>query len=103
MNRQQKTFAALAIALASMTAHAQDPAPVVDRSHQDADGSTMQYATQADRAEAQSAAQADDEAGRVDRSVIARAVRRERSFARHAAPVTNDAVLADGVTIDGGS
>jgi hypothetical protein len=104
-----KAFAPFAVALATLaatTAMAEDRSATPDCSRQATGDTTAPCATpQADRAVAQYAAQTKREVTRVDRAVATDVSRPERGIARQAAtarPPTNGAVLADGVTIDGG-
>jgi len=107
MYRYQKAFAAIVLAAASAaTASARaDDGSAFDCSRR-VDGSTTPCdAPRGDRLDARLATQARHEVARVERAVEADSTHLKIRPTRHAAParpVTNDAVLADGVTIDGG-
>ncbi|HET7400468.1 MAG TPA: hypothetical protein VFJ62_01770 [Usitatibacter sp.] len=101
-----KALAAAAIALATTASMAEDKPATADYSR-DANGHTATpFATpHADRSMAMNTAPAKREVGRADHAVAGGASRLEHGIARYAAtarPPTNGAVLADGVTIDGG-
>jgi len=101
-----KTFAAFAITFAATASMAQDPSATADCPRQAADGTTTTCATpRADRSVAQFDAKARSEAARAGHAVATDVSHFERGIVRWSAtarPPTNGAVLADGVTIDGG-
>jgi hypothetical protein len=101
-----KALAAFAVALATTASMAEDQPAAADCSRQTAGGTTMPCATpHADRTVAQLDAKAKREATRDDHAIANGASHVEHRIARYATtarPPTNGAVLADGVTIDGG-
>ena len=101
-----KALAAFAIALGTTVSMAEDQPAAPDCPRQAADGTTTPCATpQADRTVALLTAPVKREVVRADHAVASDASRLEHGIARYAAtarPLTNGAVLADGVTIDGG-
>jgi hypothetical protein len=101
-----KAFAVLAITFAATSSMAQDPSAEADCSRQGTDDTRAACATpQAGRTVAQLDAKAKSEVTRIDPATAADVSRLERGIARRVAtarPPINGAVLADGVTIDGG-
>lgn len=101
-----KALAAFAIALGTTASMAEDQPATADCAREAAANTTAPCATpHADRSVAMFTAPAKREAARDDHAVASEASRLQHGIARYAAtarPLTNGAVLADGVTIDGG-
>ncbi|HWH41747.1 MAG TPA: hypothetical protein VNU21_17995 [Usitatibacter sp.] len=101
-----KALAAFAVALATTASMAEDQPAAADCARQPPGTATTPCATpHADRSLAQFDAVAKREATRDDPAVATKSPRLEHRIARYATtarPPTNGAVLADGVTIDGG-
>ena len=101
-----KALATFAIALGTTVSMAADQPATADCAREATADATAPCATpHADRSVAMFTAPAKREVAREDHAVASEASRLERGIARYAAtarPLTNGAVLADGVTIDGG-